>query len=113
MILKVNNRIYIFFIIFNFLSINLGRTYLANGTRYDWWASPTVIGYSNSRRCITDYYINELKTITYNINNVPIRIIQKSSVHFLNNSHLQGGMKLIVRTNSYKYTGYVKILILT
>ncbi len=33
-----------------------------------------MIGYSNSRSCITDYYINELKTITYNISNVQIQV---------------------------------------
>jgi predicted metalloendopeptidase len=54
--------------------MNLGRAHLANGTRFDWWASPTVIGYSNSRSCITDYYINELKFITYKINNIQIQV---------------------------------------
>ncbi len=55
-------------------SMNSGRLHLANGTQFDWWAPPTVIGYNNSRRCITDYYINELQSITYTINNVQIDV---------------------------------------
>jgi predicted metalloendopeptidase len=54
--------------------MNLGRAHLANGTRFDWWASPTVIGYSNSHGCITDYYMNKLKFITYNINNLQMQV---------------------------------------
>ncbi|CAF3984585.1 unnamed protein product, partial [Rotaria sordida] len=51
-----------------------GRTHLPNGTRYDWWQSPTIIGYNNSRNCITDYYVRDLKTLTYNINGAEIQI---------------------------------------
>ncbi len=69
-VLKVNNHHHHP----KYIEINSGRTHLSNGTRYDWWASPTVIGYSNSRSCITNYYINELKTITYKINNIQIQV---------------------------------------
>ncbi|CAF4872111.1 unnamed protein product, partial [Rotaria sp. Silwood2] len=50
------------------------RTHLPNGTRYDWWKSPTIIAYNNSRNCITDYYVNDLKTLTYTVNDVPVQV---------------------------------------
>ncbi|CAF0773808.1 unnamed protein product [Adineta steineri] len=51
-----------------------GRTHLANGTRFDWWASPTVLGYNKSRDCITNYYVNDLKHVDYDINGALIRV---------------------------------------
>ncbi|CAM4804314.1 unnamed protein product [Rotaria magnacalcarata] len=51
-----------------------GRTHLPNGTRNDWWQPPTKIGYNNSRNCITDYYVNELKTLTYEVNGVVVQV---------------------------------------
>ncbi|CAM4941895.1 unnamed protein product [Rotaria socialis] len=51
-----------------------GRTYLPNGTRTDWWEPPTKVGYNNSRNCITDYYVNELKTLTYKVNDAVVQV---------------------------------------
>ncbi|CAF3666159.1 unnamed protein product [Rotaria sp. Silwood1] len=60
--------------LFSSIDIPEGRTHLPNGTRYDWWQTPTIIGYNNSRNCITNYYVNDLKTITYNVNGVPVQV---------------------------------------
>ncbi|UJR08999.1 hypothetical protein I4U23_013249 [Adineta vaga] len=51
-----------------------GRAHLANGTRYDWWAAPTIDAYNKSRNCITDYYVNDVKSVSYNINGAQIQV---------------------------------------
>jgi hypothetical protein len=51
-----------------------GQAHLANGTQFNWWAPPTVLGYNNSRNCITDYYVRDLKALIYNINGVQIQV---------------------------------------
>ncbi|CAF1244484.1 unnamed protein product [Adineta ricciae] len=51
-----------------------GRAHLANGTRYDWWQSPTIDGYNKSRTCITNYYVNDVKSVSYNINGAQIQV---------------------------------------
>ena len=42
-------------------------------TQYpDWWSSATRSAYNTSRNCITNYYVNDVKTLTYKINGVEI-----------------------------------------
>ena len=40
----------------------------------DWWSSSTADGYNKSRQCITDYYVHDLQTVTYDINGAQIQI---------------------------------------
>ena len=60
-----------------FASIDMpeGRTHLADGTRVaDWWFGSTADGYNNSRNCITDYYVRELKALNYSVEGMSIAV---------------------------------------
>jgi hypothetical protein len=35
---------------------------------------PTIIGYNDSRNCITDYYVRDVKALTYNVNGFQIQV---------------------------------------
>ncbi|UJR37211.1 hypothetical protein I4U23_029920 [Adineta vaga] len=52
-----------------------GRTHGADGSRIpDWWSSATVNAYSTSRQCITNYYVNDIKSLSYNVNGAQISV---------------------------------------
>ena len=52
---------------------HIGRTHAADGTLIpDWWSSQTANAYNTSRQCITNYYVNEVKSLSYNVNGAQI-----------------------------------------
>ena len=47
----------------------------ATGTQIpDWWSLSTVKAYNTSRQCITDYYVRDIKTLSYNVNGVQVLV---------------------------------------
>ncbi|CAF0801046.1 unnamed protein product [Adineta steineri] len=45
-----------------------GRIHSADGTRIpDWWSASTANAYNTSRQCITNYYVQDLEKLVYNV----------------------------------------------
>lgn len=52
-----------------------GRVHSANGSRIpDWWSPSTETAYNQSRQCITDYYVNDVKVLAYNLNDLEVLV---------------------------------------
>ncbi|CAF3289761.1 unnamed protein product [Rotaria socialis] len=52
-----------------------GRVYSATGTLIpDWWSVQTANAYNKSRQCITDYYVREIKTLSFNIYGIEVLV---------------------------------------
>jgi len=46
-----------------------GRTHDPSGIKVpDWWSTSTANAYNTSRKCITDYYVNDVQKLSYNFN---------------------------------------------
>ncbi|CAF1521815.1 unnamed protein product [Adineta ricciae] len=59
--------------LFSSIDSQEGRTHSADGTLIaDWWSSQTANAYNTSRQCITNYYVNEVKSLSYNVNGAQI-----------------------------------------
>lgn len=54
---------------------DLGRIHSAEGIRVpDWWSPQTAQAYDTSRKCVTDYYVNEVQSIKYTVNGVAVTV---------------------------------------
>jgi predicted metalloendopeptidase len=53
----------------------LGRLHAPDGTRIpDWWSTQTDSAYKAARQCITDYYVRDIKTLSYTVNGVQLLV---------------------------------------
>ncbi|CAF5194325.1 unnamed protein product, partial [Rotaria magnacalcarata] len=52
-----------------------GRVYSATGTRIpDWWSVRTADAYNKSRQCITDYYVRDIKTLSFTVYGIEVLV---------------------------------------
>ena len=61
--------------IFASIDIPDGLTHAPNGTRVpNWWSPATAQAHNTSRKCISDYYAQEVQTLSYIISGIQVSV---------------------------------------
>ncbi|CAF1389269.1 unnamed protein product, partial [Didymodactylos carnosus] len=60
--------------VFSVIDVIEGNSHLPNGTNFDWWSTNSLQLFNQSRQCITNYYTNVIKSLSYSLNGIPVTV---------------------------------------